>query len=52
MDSDKAGVAQKADEILVLEERNHENGVTRVRCSKGWLSVNASDGSAILATVE
>ena len=40
------------DEVLVLEEKQNEKGVTRVRFAKGWLSVTASDGSVILEGVE
>jgi hypothetical protein len=31
MDSDKAGVAKKGDEVLVFEERTNEKGTVRVR---------------------
>jgi hypothetical protein len=52
MDSEKADVAKKGDEVLVLEEKVNDAGVTRVRFAKGWLSVTAGDGSSILELVE
>lgn len=44
LDSELIGTLEPGDVLRVLEERQNENGVVRVRCSRGWTSVDGRDG--------
>ena len=46
LDSELIGTLEPGDVLRVLEERQNENGVVRVRCSRGWTSVDGRDGAA------
>eukprot|EP01044_Picomonas_judraskeda_P004067 COSAG03_NODE_350_length_8727_cov_145.845913_7_plen_889_part_00 len=52
MDSEKVGTVKKGEEVLCYEERENENGVTRVRFDRGWVSLTSSKGDVILEAVE
>jgi hypothetical protein len=52
MDSEKVGTIKKGEEVLCYEERENENGVTRVRFGRGWVSLTSTSGDAILEAVE
>ena len=51
LDSEKVGVVNPGDEVLALAERR-VGSTTRVRFSRGWVSVSSSDGATILESVE
>lgn len=44
LDSELIGSLEPGDVLRVLEERQNENGVVRVRCSRGWTSVDGRNG--------
>ena len=46
--SEDLGVIPAGQVIDVEEKRVNELGITRVRCSEGWLSVSARDGTRLL----
>jgi hypothetical protein len=48
MDSDKAGVLTKGESIDALEERVNDDGITRVRFEKGWVSKHIASGEVVL----
>ena len=48
MATDKVGVLEENGEIVAIQEVSLPNGTRRVECSRGWVSVCASDGTAIL----
>ena len=52
MTSDKCGILKQYDEVVVLEEFTLPNGVLRVHCDKGWISLTAGDGSVILKVLD
>jgi hypothetical protein len=52
MDSEKVGTIKKGEEVLCYEERENENGVTRVRFDRGWVSLTSASGDTILEPVE
>ena len=52
MDSEKVGTIKKGEEVLCYEERENENGVTRVRFDRGWVSLTSTSGDVILEAVE
>lgn len=45
LDSELIGSLEPGDVLRVLEERQNENGVVRVRCSRGWTSADGRDGA-------
>lgn len=48
MNSTREGTVEVGEEIEALEMRHNENGVLRVRFSRGWVSSHGPDGSTIL----
>ena len=50
LDSELIGTLEPGDVLRVLEERQNENGVVRVRCSRGWTSVDGRDGAACVTS--
>eukprot|EP01043_Picozoa_sp_COSAG02_P023713 COSAG02_NODE_1274_length_13507_cov_8.324060_4_plen_245_part_00 len=48
MNSAREGTVEVGEEIEALEMRHNENGVLRVRFSRGWVSSHGPDGSTIL----
>ena len=51
MDSKKAGILGKGEVIDAVEERVNEEGTTRVRFSKGWVSMRTAKGEVVLEPV-
>ena len=51
MDSDKAGVLKKGEVIEAYEERVNDQGTTRVRFARGWVSMAAGNGAVVLEAV-
>jgi hypothetical protein len=51
MDSDKAGVLGKGEVIDAFEEQANDAGTTRVRFSKGWVSMKTGKGDLVLEPV-
>ena len=51
MDSKKAGILGKGEVIDAFEERVNEDGTTRVRFSKGWVSMRSGKGDVVLEPV-
>ena len=49
--SDRLGALEPGEVITALETRLNGDGILRVRCSFGWLSERAADGTALLAEV-
>ena len=49
--SDRLGALEPGEVITALETRVNGDGILRVRCSFGWLSERAADGTALLAEV-
>jgi hypothetical protein len=48
LDSDVIGRLEAGEVIRVLELRQNENGVARVRCSRGWTSVRGRNDAVLL----
>ena len=46
--SQQVGVLTIGEEVQVLEERTNEIGQVRVRCSLGWTSLTARDGTTLM----
>jgi cGMP-dependent protein kinase len=51
-DSSKVGDLKMDEEIIVLEERENEDGQLRIRFDRGWVSKTAASGNALLELVE
>ena len=49
--SDTLGALEPGEVITALETRVNGDGILRVRCSFGWLSERAADGTTLLAEV-
>ena len=49
--SKKVGILDEGTIVEVLESRQNELGQTRIRCKRGWLSVQAAKGSVLLEPV-
>ena len=52
MDSDKAGKLEEGEEIVVTERKELDDGTMRVKFDRGWTSVSAKSGKALLELVE
>ena len=48
LDSKRAGFLRKGESIEALEERVNDDGITRVRFEKGWVSKNIAGGEVVL----
>ena len=48
LSSPQVGVLAVGEEVEVLEERRNDFGQVRVRCSRGWSSLTARDGTALM----
>ena len=51
MDSDKAGVLKKGEVIDAYELKVNDQGTTRVRFARGWVSMAAGNGAVVLEPV-
>lgn len=51
MSSEKTGVLQEFEEIDGLSEVELPNGVLRIECDRGWVSMCAGDGTPILEEI-
>ena len=51
LDSRRQGTVEPGEEIVALELRDNQDGVTRVRFERGWVSATGPDGTAVLAPV-
>ena len=49
--SDTLGALEPGEVITALETHVNGDGILRVRCSFGWLSERAADGTTLLAEV-
>ena len=50
--SEDRGIAQPGEVVDVLESRENDAGILRVRYTRGWISEFAGDGSQLLTAVE
>ena len=49
MDSEKVGILDMGETVVVFEEKKLENGAHRVRFDQGWCSLETADGTTVLA---
>jgi hypothetical protein len=49
MDSEKVGILDMGETVVVFEEKKLESGAHRVRFDQGWCSLETADGTTVLA---